>query len=266
MPLTAWYCKGCNGDRVPLDHFDTSECGERVCHPNYAARVLHRANHHRDKLVPTIAEVSHGIGCVRQYAMMDAVDYAIDPQSNNAVLSGSAFHAEMEKGETEGAVAETYLIGEVGGIPLQGTTDLLRRAKSLIEDWKCSNDFVAKYVKKEGPKRHYVLQLGLYAPLVQQQEGWTPTRGILWHQYRADGLIPKPVPILPIEEVLAAKPKGGEFTVQELLQSAANYWKGAVKWQDLPLAGKSQSFGTKSACDYCALRPQCWEQATGAPF
>jgi hypothetical protein len=111
--------------------------------------------------------------------------------------------------------------------------------------------------------------------------GETPTHGeIVYHFSGAGGAFDKEIKspyqspammayqyaVIPVEECLAWKPYGGDYTVRELYEQSAPIYTGEVEWSSLPLVGKTMSFGSKEFCDYCQVRETCFTQATGAPF
>src|SRR5512137_1486392 len=92
MPIAQWICAACGGRVVPLTHFTDSPCGEKV-HPDYAAAIL---KDRADQYVKGAVRVSHGLGCPRRAAIEEAVDFAVDPLEQNAMLTGTAWHAMVE--------------------------------------------------------------------------------------------------------------------------------------------------------------------------
>ena len=71
---------------------------------------------------------------------------------------------------------------------------------------------------------------------------------------------------MSMEEILSYKPTGGLTTVLEHLHRMQGWVDGLIDWKTMELTGKDQSYGAKSACDYCSLQRDCHTQATGAPF
>jgi len=51
-----------------------------------------------------------------------------------------------------------------------------------------------------------------------------------------------------------------------LLTQAMQHYEEGWKWQEMPMVGQSIKFGTKTGCDYCAVRSTCWTAEKGAPF
>lgn len=263
MPITAWLCKSCGGREVPLDHFDTTACGEKV-HPDYANMVLEdRAGHYATG--SGIVEVSHMIDCPRKYAIADKENYAVDPVSMNAMLTGTAWHEKVARHTTAPDETEQVVRGTILGVPVQGKVDRTRRHLGLIEDWKHQNDYASKSVK-DGPKKDHLVQCGLYAELIQQTHGWRPARTIIWsHFSAAPGVVPLMAPTMSLKECLEHHPKGGDATVAELL-GAANSYQLSDNWKPIKLYGQSMSYGAKSGCDYCSVFDICMRQAKGAAF
>lgn len=263
MPITAWLCPRCNRE-VPLDHFATSECGQTTCHPDMANAILKgRSEHYAQGVV----EVSHALGCVRNYAIQHSEPYSVDPLSMNALETGNAWHSHMERGSADPSNTEVQLKGVIAGVTVVGKTDRLR-PPDLIEDHKHKSDFSAKYVKDEADLTH-MAQLSIYAELCQQQLGWTPKHGIIWYHFSMageKGIIPKRFRIMPIEAVLELKPHDGQYTVGELLVMAQHVFGEGGRWQDLPLAGTTMMFGQRDMCAYCGVRSVCLTQHQSAPF
>lgn len=254
MPITAWFCRGCGGREVPLDHFATTRCGETVCHPDYAAAVLaDRANQPTGKV-----RVSHGLGCPRRAGIEQAEDYAVDPLDLLASMSGVAWHLLMEKA-AKGA-AEIPVTLEVDGITIVGTTDrphVLPSGEEIGGDWKTTSEY--QLGKKAEAGIEHRIQLTMYG----KARGWA--KAIVWYKSHKE-IRPMSVELVPMDEALAHHPYDGEYTVLELYHQADDLMSGRKKWQDLPLTGQSQKFGRKTACDYCSVREACTVAAMGSPW
>lgn len=263
MPITAWNCPECKRT-VPLDHYESGGACSLVVHPDYTAAVLADRLKQADKPWPS---VTMGLGCVRAQAIQRDEDVAIDPLEVNAMLTGTAWHALMD-GRT--ADHEVVVSGQLGGLAVSGQIDRIRRladGRLVVEDWKHANDFSRKYATTAKPE--HVVQVSLYAELYGQTFGEKPTTGIIWQHYTSSpGLVPRAVELWPVERCLAHRPYESEWTVGELLRMADEYANECAppKWADLPLVGQSIKFGTKTACDYCAVRAVCTTAALGAPF
>jgi PD-(D/E)XK nuclease superfamily len=286
MPITSLLCPSCK-KQVPTDHFADSECGLTTAHPDYVAAVLaHEAAQPTDKV-----RVTSGLGCPRSAAIMIAEDVAVDPCALNAPLGGTAWHGlmEMHGGETEIEVA-----GVLDGIEVTGHIDSVLRVGGVLVicDWKVVNDFQRKYLSK--PKETHIVQLSIYAELYRQTFGERPDYGVIWYRFATSPpFLPGRVGLWPIEQCLDYRPHDGGYRVRDLyaqmrgflgeqcercLGSGANPLdftascvrcdgEGVVNrtpWQELPLVGQTQSFGSKDMCSYCAVRQVCMEQATGA--
>jgi len=265
MPITRWLCSGCGGREVPLDHFNESECGLKVVHPDFANAVLQGERQHYARGARQV-EPSTVLGCPRSTAIQATEDYALDPLRNNAMLTGTAWHLHMEEMSVDPQQTEVVVRGEIAGIAMIGKVDRLWKAMKAIFDWKHSSDFGKRKVENEGPRETHRAQLSLYTPLVKQSAGWEPERGFLLYHYTAGGMLQIEVPIMSLDEVLEHKPHGGEVTVLDNLRHAHMFKSGATKWQQLPLSGEKMMFGTKTMCDYCAVLPICKEQATGGAW
>ena len=268
MPITRWICAACGGREVPLDHFATTSCGERV-HPDYAAAILaDRA----DQYVTGKVRVSHGLGCPRRAAIEETEGYAIDPLEANSMITGTAWHAFMEYHGKHGE-CEVEVRGQLAGVDVAGKMDRLRRLSTgewAIEDWKHVNDFGVKFISG-APKAEHMVQTSVYAELAEQCGHQRPTVGIIWYHSSQAGkaaLTPHKFPLMSTEDALAHRPYDCDYTVAELLQQASDFYDKAPEthWAQLPLAGKSIKFGTKTGCDYCSVRPVCTEADRGAPF
>lgn len=271
MPIVGWDCPVCKA-RVPLDHYATTACGLAI-HPDYAQAILDdRAEPHHSEGIVT---VTMGLTCPRSRALENAEDAQlyVNPLDYNALLIGQAWD-KFITGE------KLVLVGTIAGIPMAGEVDRVRRLGTdlLIEDWKHSNNFQQRFLKKDvdegrAIKTEYRIQTSIYAELYSQMNGERPNKGMVWNHYSgAPGpsnrvLWPLIYDTIPLDEALAYKPYGGDYTVLELYQQAAQlYADEPVKWSDLPLVGETMSFGPKSYCDYCQVRTKCFEEAKGAPF
>jgi hypothetical protein len=266
MPIVRWICRECGGREVPLSHFSDSPCGERV-HPDFASAIL---RDREGQYVSGAVRVSHGLGCPRKAAIEEAVDFAVDPLELNAMLTGTAWHAFVEAAGPQDMV-EVEVGGTIHSVRLNGKMDRLRHLSDgqwAIEDWKHVNDFGVKYIK-EGPKKEHVVQTSIYAELVEQSGRPRPTVGLIWYhssQGGAAALTPHKFQLLPLHEALDHRPYECEFTVLELLKQAASHYEDGLRWDELPLAGRSITFGGKNACGYCSVRSICDEADKGAPF
>lgn len=255
MPITGWWCAKCRA-RVPLDHYD-------VCpgvHPDFAAAVLADNQKHRTEGI----HVTQALGCPRRGLLEKAEDVHVDPLAYNAMLGGTAWHKLMETASTKPELCEVDVAGVVNGVKVVGTIDRLH-PPTAISDWKTTGDWAEKWLKKPkaeggGMKLDHLAQMSLYAELVQQTQGWRPSFGIVWYRMQKEMLY-FAEELWGLNQVLDYKPLGGDYTVAELLEQCQS-----TDWKALPLVGESMRFGTKTACDYCAVREHCWSQAKGAPF
>jgi len=260
MPIAKWYCSHCKAD-VPLDHFATTECGERV-HPDFCAAILgDRDSQH----VKGAVRVTHGLGCPRRAVIEHIEDYAVDPLDCNAMLTGTAWHAFIEThGNAEHV--EQRVSGVLAGVTVTGKSDNING--DVVSDWKHVSDDRIRYIENEAKPEHRA-QLSIYAELAEQSGRQRPTRGMIWHHTSKAGakaLIPVQVKLMSINEVLEFKPHDGEFTVGELYQQADAGFK-AGDWKSMPLAGQAMRFGMKTLCDFCSVRGLCTEADNGlAPF
>lgn len=300
MPIIGWQCPVCNHP-APLDHYATTKCGLEI-HPDYAQAIIDdRATPHHTVDMVT---VTMGVGCPRSRALENSDEpLLVNPLDYNALLIGQAwdeFVLRRDKLVLKGEIAGIPVAGEVDSIRRLGN-DL------LIEDFKHSNNNQQRFLKKEveegrAIKVEYKVQTSIYAELYYQMEqarfaaaqkkygtksntvfteeqlaemrpAERPNKGMVWNHYSGAQssynrvLWPLIYDTIPLDEALAVKPYGGEFTVLELYRQAAGlYGDTPVKWSDLPLAGKSMMFGKQSMCDYCQVRAKCFEEAQGAPF
>lgn len=271
MPIIGWDCPACK-QRVPLDHFATTNCGLAI-HPDYAQAIIDDRARQRYDVMDT-ATVTGGLGCPRSRAIEDGpADIYVNPLDYNALLIGQAWDTHLSKGR------KMQLRGVVAGIPLQGEIDSTRQINGelVIEDHKHTGNFHYKFLKQdyekhEAPKMEFKIQTALYAELYEQMHGVKPVYGVVWYHFSgankssAPSLMPMKYSFPDLATCLAHKPYGGAFTVEQLLQQAHSFVAGEVKWSDLPLAGESMSFGTKEFCSYCQVYSTCMEQAKGAAF
>lgn len=262
MPISKWICQACGGREVPLDHFATTKCGDTV-HPDFAFAVRAQEEAQGDR---TGVRVTHGLGCPRRAAIQAKEDFAIDPLASNASLTGTAWHALMEKHGPADQV-EVKVSGKVRDIPVTGKIDRLR--KPYIEDWKHIGDFSLKYRKEDGIKLEHRVQASVYSWLCEEsgQYGFTHCR-IWYHTSKGgkDALTPVEAVTMPIHDALEVKPFDGLYTVYELYQQADKVFNNGGDWRELPLAGESQTFGAKRMCDFCEVRDICSTADKGAPF
>jgi hypothetical protein len=271
MPIIGWDCPICK-HQVPLDHYETTECGLAI-HPDYAAAVLHSDD---DYYGTGMLTVTGGLGCPRSRALENDTDVYVNPTDYNAMVLGTAWDGAMQR----------YAPPLQAKVRLEGVIDRVRRIGDhlVIEDWKHSNNFQQKWAKKEMEeakkegkppvKMEYRIQTAIYAELFAQQFGERPTRGIIWNHYSgaaqygpASVLLPLAYDLPSLAECLAHKPYGGDYTVLEIYKQAAGYIATDVKAPfELPLVGKTMSFGSKSYCDYCQVQKACMAADSGAPF
>jgi len=266
MPISRWICNGCGGREVPLSHFSDTACGELV-HPDYAAAILKDRS---EQYISHAVRVSHGLGCPRRAAIEESVDFAVDPLSQNAMLTGTAWHALVEAAGPN-ALVEVEVEGVVADVKVRGKMDRLRKLHNgdwAVEDWKHVGEFGLKYVKP-GPKPEHIVQTSIYAELVAQVNRPRPTVGLIWYHSSSggkDAMVPHKFPLMPLHEAVNHRPYDCDFTVGELLRQAASHYENGVKWEELPLAGASIKFGAKTGCDYCGVRSICKEAEVGTPF
>lgn len=269
MPIKSWECPGCMRT-VPLDHFETSECG-LVVHPDYAAAVLASDS---DYYGHGLVTVTSGLGCPRSRAIEQAEQISVNPLDYNALLIGSAWDKHLEQYAPE-AARKIRLNGVIEGIKIAGEIDRARRVgtKLIIEDHKHSNNFQQGYVIKEAaPRIEYIIQTSIYAELFAQQFGERPTHGIIWYHFSGANagkppLLPKLYSLMPVSDCLDHKPYGGDYTVRELYQQTDSYLRTErLEPFSLPLSGAEMSFGTKGYCDYCSVAKVCAIASKGAPF
>lgn len=286
MPITAWKCPGCHRE-VPLDHYETTKCGATVCHPDYARAIL-RDN--EDRYVKDQVTVTVGLGCPRSRAIENDLPVAVNPLEFNALLIGRAWDQLLENHSPAGT-SKVVVKGTIAGVEIWGEIDRVRELTNgeqtylAIEDHKHGNNFQQRFAKKDVEsgkpvvKPEQAIQTSIYAELYAQQEGVRPTHGVIWQHYSgAPGpsnavLTPHIYLLWSVADCLAHKPYNGEYTVEQLYKMADRYekWKrgGAairVEALDLPLVGKTMSFGTKEFCDYCEVRDTCFTADRGAPF
>jgi hypothetical protein len=197
----------------------------------------------------------------------------VNPLDYNAMVLGSAWDAALQRHAPAGT-AKVRVTGVIDGLTIDGEIDQVRRIgdKLLIEDHKHSNNFQYKYIVEEGVRVEYVVQTSIYAELYHQTFGERPTHGVIWYSFSGGNtpnkppLLPKVYPLMTLTDCLDHRPYDGNYTVRELYHQADGYCRGRVVALDLPLAGESMKFGTKSYCDYCQVREACFTQAKGAPF
>ena len=259
MPIVGWSCSVCRNDKAPLDHYAKTVCGESIP-ADYVGAILRGRD---DRYSKGEVTVTQGLSCPRRMAIEASEPTYPDPLSFNAMETGTAFHSHMEAGSVDPANTEVVVGGTVGGIALRGKVDRLLPPDTIL-DWKAKADTSRSKIK--GAEPEHVAQLSIYAELVQQTQGWRPTKGVIaYHFHSAPAFIMAKVTIMAVGEALSLKPHGGDYSAAELYHQASEYYAGKP-WADLPMAGKSMSFGRNSACDYCSVRDLCWIKEGGAPF
>lgn len=262
MPITGWNCSVCKRNDLPLDHYATTECGLSVPADYCEAIVAAGREHHERGVV-----VTNLLGCPRSAAIEADENLSVDPLDYNARNTGKAWHSFLEKATVDPDNTEVRVKGVIDGVAIRGKIDRLIPQFKVICDHKHRSDWAAKY--DTGAKPEHIAQLSLYAELCEQSKGWRPERAIVWYHYSQGGskaFKPIKAELLTLEATLAVRPYGGKFTVRELLQQAHRFFGGEVTWEQLPLAGESQMFGTKEACQWCSVRSICWTAERGAPW
>lgn len=260
MPIVGFFCGKCRAN-VPLDHFD--QCNH--VHPDLASAVVADSRKERAEG----AHVTSAIGCPRRGAIEASVDVHVDPATFNPILGGTAWHKLMEMTSSHPELCEVEVRGVIEEVELVGVVDRLH-PPTAISDWKVTSEWAEKWLKETkdkggGMKAEHLCQLSIYSELIEQSFGWRPTHGIV--NYRTHkSVLPFAEPLWSLEQTLEFRPLGGEFTVRELVQQLGEFHQERASWSSLPLAGQSQIYGTKTACDYCSVREACYTQAFGAPF
>lgn len=298
MTIAGWACPYCNNKQAPLDHYATTDCGLKL-HPAFAAAVLYdEANDPHGEAM----SVTDGLGCPRLRAIENQADVYVDPLAYNAMMGGRAWDLVVGRPDTTNyRVDKSGLIqfwtkvqvkGTIAGMEVTGEIDNVRRLKDklILSDWKHSNNLRAYWISRDGgPSAEYKIQTSIYAELYRQMYNEMPTHGeVVYHfsgsggpyaggelksKFSSPALMPFQYAIWPIEECLAYKPYGGQYTVRELYEMAQTVYGpvperqlAAKDWRELPLVGQTMSFGSKEYCDYCQARDLCFTQARGAPF
>lgn len=257
MPIIGWWCAKCRS-RVALDHYEGA-CAS--VHPDFAAAVLADSRRVRTEGI----HVTNILGCPRRGLIESQANLYVDPLGYNAMMGGTGWHRLMQQSSNRPELCEVDVEGVIQGIRVVGTIDRLH-PPTAISDWKTTSDFAGKWLAKPkaeggGMKPDHLAQMSLYAELVEQTQGWRPTHGIAWYRMQKE-MLPFAEKLWDLPTVLDYKPVGGEYSVAELLGQLSN----GARWEDLPMVGETQKYGTKLACDYCSVRDLCWGQAKGAPF
>lgn len=274
MPIIGFDCPNCN-KRVGLEHYNETVCGLAIP-PDYVAAVVHSNDDYYGVGKTT---VTSGLGCPRSRALEYDTDVTVNPLDYNAVVAGKAWDVAMEK-YAPGELTKVHVTGQVAGITLEGEIDRVLRLDDVLYicDNKNSNNNAQRFLKAEigkgiAVKPEYRIQTSIYAELYEQTYGERPAKGVIWNHYAGAQsssntvFIPLVYDTLPLEQCLNHKPYGGEFTVLELYNQADAYHRASgMVPVDLPLAGKSMSFGTNTLCDYCQVQKACMTLAGGAPF
>lgn len=277
MPIVGFNCPICKMV-VAVDHYAVSDCGLKLP-ADYATAVL-RANDER--YVSGEVTVTMGLGCPRSRAIEADLPVKVNPLQYNALLIGRAWDSLLEKYAPENT-AKVQVDGTIEGIHIYGEIDRMVEldGKLYIADHKHSNNFAQKFAREGGVKTEYRIQTSIYAELYAQKFGKRPHKGLVFNHYSGAPtisdditryMLPFVYDFMPLAECLDHKPYGGDWTVLQLYQQANVYcqWKkgGAVRMEalELPLAGETMSFGSKSFCDYCQVQNTCFEHAKGAPF
>ena len=248
---------------MPLDHFSTTKCGE-IVQQDYVSAVL--ADDRRQAEYGTAIRVTDGLGCPRKRVIGLKENLSINPLDYNSPLTGTAWHEKLQAHSDQPEHCEVEVGGTIAGVDVVGHIDRVRffDGSVTLQDAKHTNDYSFKYIKADGPKPEHVCQLSIYAELYYQTFDVKPVSGTIWYHATVGGFLPQWVAFWPIEQCLIFKPYGGQYCYLDLLLQVSGGLAG--DWRNLPLAGESQTFGSKSACDYCSVRDVCWTAARGAPF
>lgn len=258
--IVGWWCDNCKCN-VSVDHFTKTTCGVTLYHPDYLSIVLIERNRQRD--IKGV-RVTGALGCPRSGAIERYEDVYVDPKDFNSAITGTVWGAAL----TENAVdKEIEVRGTLDGVEVIGHIDRLRRRSNgqlLVEENKHRNEFSAKYTTEA--KVAHVVQLSLYAELYRQMTGERISTGIVWYHFSSKPVFKAfKVELWSVDRCLDWHPQDGAYTVRELLHQLDDL-EQTGDWRSLPLAGKSQRFGTKDFCDYCSVQTICMEAETGCPF
>lgn len=240
MPIVGLIC-GDHAEAVGPDHFHpVGDC--LYVHHDFALKVVDSQAGR-----PAGWTVTEVMGCLRKTAILKTLNVVVDPHAYMAMETGTAWHRHMGSNGTRWH-------GELAGLPLSGAPDDYATG-AYIGDHK----FSKRKPPAEGRVSHRV-QVSIYA-LLAAQEGLPPFKyGVIWHAW-PEGCAGVRFDLMSEADVLAYELHDG-WTIEQnikLAKMSVNMAPlGAVpNIRSYPLTGKLTPFGTKTACDYCAVRRDC---------
>lgn len=276
MKIKSLYCS-CNGrSDNPLTHYErtSSVPCTKLPAPRPALRAL-LANQLGGSGVAKVKGAlspSRILGCPRESIILDNYEIeGLDLLSGNSMLWGTAMHTLMEQHTLPGEYAEVTIPPEgcappvVCGVPMRGRIDALSPDFSEAVDYKFHGEL--GYKSTLG-KKDTEVQLSIYAHMLARIEGGRyPDENIAWHGAMTSAGVapyrPDVAELLSEEEILAHKPKNGNFAVADIIEEYRNYddkiaagipMDTAVG--TLKLVGRKMMNGKK--CErYCAAKVLC---------
>lgn len=140
----------------------------RGCPWTYPVLKLMVVDQERDYISPTGLTKDP-----REWMLIHALDYAVDPEKAWARIRGTVMHGNLEgdeEGRSELALQRTLTIGGVTYV-LKGRTDLIHTAGRFpfIRDWK-TTDLSSQWKRDQLPKAEHIAQLSVYGWMAAENE------------------------------------------------------------------------------------------------
>jgi len=224
------------------------------------------------------------LGCPRQTYIEVMFDYWLDPKKLELRVRGTAGHAGAEAAlnpdvwytEVSEPVRLT-IVGNVGGYGYSMKCDALRKDLSEIVDFKFPMDFSlsrrGKVAKGDHTAQLNLARIGLAQQQWALDAGYNPDKVLLtlWDHAigKNEGAVGLPADHWDEEQLLAYRPGGAEYTVEQIL--AMHSWaqqehantpaNETVEVREriasqIPLVGLPM-FGGQKCGQYCDVEPVC---------
>ena len=277
-------------EHVPFDHFDTDTSNDgRPAVPPWAARFI-AAKIEGDIRHSTLdLTATRCLGCPRQVFIEVLLDWYTSPNDSFLMHRGSAMHSVAEshwnpdthisEGSDRGAMT---VAGTMFDVPISALMDCVahenRRVTEII-DLKFPSDFSVKF-RRGVAKDDHAFQLNIGRHLLAQQSwatdaGYDPDSVLLtiWDHAcgKGTGPIPQSASHMTEEQMLAHKPGGGDYCVQQIIDSymeAKTVYAMAPHAERLkesscreligsmPLIGRTM-YNNKKCPQYCSVNDIC---------
>lgn len=244
MPITSLICP-CTSGALPLDHFSSGACkgwraGQLVPAAWAASIVKNRLDdrYHADGRLT----VTRALTCPRETLIQDFKSVTFDVRDENNLYWGTVIHAALEQGSTSvnsqlveirfGGPGDKLpsarlfvgpeLFGE--GIEFCGKADHVTMGWGAIHDYKCHSETTQRF-KSGKVDISTAVQMNLYRLSLMQvipEAAGKLDELIAYHCAMTSASGPAPwitevQPLMTEEQILAAKPNGGDATVRDII-------------------------------------------------